>query len=542
MNAKELRDCSEQLFGKRLLLTSLWQSLAVAFYPSRSDFTVQREIGEMYTGDLMTSYPILVQRDLANTLGSMLRPTAKAWFHMRTDDVNVDHDIEARRWLEWGESVMRRAMYDPTAQFTRATKEGDHDYSAFGQCAISIEMNLSINSLLFRCWHLRDMAWSENRYGAIGQIFRKWTPNARTVVQMFPSTVDEKTRRLAQKEPFAEVNCLHMVVESDMYDKKVNTPYTSIYYDCDNDKVLEAVGVIDTVYVIPRWQTVSGSQYAFSPATLTALPEANLLQAMTATLLEAGEKMTNPPMVATQNAIRSDVAIYAGGITWVDDAYDERLGEVLRPLVQDKSGMPLGMEMQKDCRAILMECFYLNKFSMPDRGSAEMTAFEVGQRVQDYIRQALPLFEPMEADYNGQMCKMIFKRLKSHGAYGDPRNMPRSLREADVDFSFVSPLHDAIDSEKTHKFAEMSAIIAQAMSLDETAKDAVDVTVALSDALLATVPAKWQRTPNEIADVQRKRKEAQAAQAMLASMEQASTIAKNTGDAAKSFASAQAPV
>jgi hypothetical protein len=45
---------------------------------------------------------------------------------------------------------------------------------------------------------------------------------------------------------------------------------------------------------------------------------------MTLTLLEAGEKFTNPPMIAVQEAIRSDVAIYAGGITWVDKDYDER--------------------------------------------------------------------------------------------------------------------------------------------------------------------------------------------------------------------------
>jgi hypothetical protein len=51
------------------------------------------------------------------------------------------------------------------------------------------------------------------------------------------------------------------------------------------------------IYVIPRWQTVSGSQYAYSPATVAALPDARLIQAMTLTFFEAGEKATNPPMV-----------------------------------------------------------------------------------------------------------------------------------------------------------------------------------------------------------------------------------------------------
>ena len=49
---------------------------------------------------------------------------------------------------------------------------------------------------------------------------------------------------------------------------------------------------------------------------MAALPDARLLQAMTYTLLEAGEKTTNPPMVVTKGAVRSDVSIFAGGLTW----------------------------------------------------------------------------------------------------------------------------------------------------------------------------------------------------------------------------------
>ncbi|MTV47254.1 portal protein, partial [Streptococcus pneumoniae] len=81
-----------------------------------------------------------------------------------------------------------------------------------------------------------------------------------------------------------------------------------------------------------------GSQYAHSPAVVAALPDARLLQQITAVILEAGEKAITPPMVGVQEAIRGDVAVYAGGITWVDAEYDERLGEVLRPMTSDKSG------------------------------------------------------------------------------------------------------------------------------------------------------------------------------------------------------------
>jgi hypothetical protein len=85
---------------------------------------------------------------------------------------------------------------------------------------------------------------------------------------------------------------------------------------------MEEVSQWNREYSIERWQTVSGSQYAYSPATIVALPDARLLQAMTYTLLHAGEKIVDPPLIATEDVVRSDVALYAGGITWIDRDYE----------------------------------------------------------------------------------------------------------------------------------------------------------------------------------------------------------------------------
>ena len=62
-----------------------------------------------------------------------------------------------------------------------------------------------------------------------------------------------------------------MVVPSDMWDgPRVRQPYMSIWYDSTNDFVMEATPIWTGFYVIPRWQTVSGSRYSYSPATVAA--------------------------------------------------------------------------------------------------------------------------------------------------------------------------------------------------------------------------------------------------------------------------------
>jgi hypothetical protein len=290
MNAKQLCEQGDQLFGKRTQLMTLWQEIADNFYPERADFTVSRTLGEEFAADLMTSYPVIVRRDLGNNFTSMLRPTAKTWFHPRTLDDRVDKDLEARRWLEFAEGVQWRAMYDPTTKFTRATKEGDHDFASFGQCVISVQLNRAANGLLYRCWHLRDVAWNEDEEGQICEVYRKWKPQLRNLVALFGNKVNKKLFDRLDKEPFREIDCRHMVVKSNLYDGDFKTPYVSVFYDAECGDVLEATGINNRMYVIPRWQTVSGSQYAYSPAVVAGLADARLIQAMTGTLLEAGEK------------------------------------------------------------------------------------------------------------------------------------------------------------------------------------------------------------------------------------------------------------
>jgi hypothetical protein len=533
MDAKRLRELADELYTKKAPLNSLHQEIADNFYPERADFTINRSVGTDFAANMMTSYPLLCRRDLGNQFGTMLRPTAKPWFHTNIR-YSKNQDNETKACLEWFAETQRRAMYDPPSLFTKATKEGDHDFAAFGQCAISVELNRHANGLLYRCWHLRDMCWKENADGQIGTIFRKWKATALELSQIFRGKLHRKVNELVDKKPFDEVNILHMIVEADMYDEDAKgRPYFCIWYDCDNEHLIEAVPMWNKYYVIPRWQTVSNSQYSYSPATVAALPDSRLIQAMTFTLLEAGEKATSPPMIATQEAVRSDVAVYAGGITWVDPEYDERLGEALRPIAQDFRGFSYGVAMNQNAQQMIHKAFFLDALVMPQRGP-EMTAYEVGQRVQEYIRNALPIFEPMEMEYNAALCDLSFDILWRNGAFGDPRSWPKALRGAEIEFHFESPLHDAIEQQKGQKFQEAQGLIGIAVSLDPSCSAVPKAEVALRDALTGIgVPSTWLNTEQYVQDAKAAQAQQAQQQATLAALEQGSNVVKNLGQGQK---------
>ena len=565
MNAKELNEQSSMLFGKRSSLLSLWQEQANNFYPERADFTYQRSLGTDFAADLMSSYPVVVRRELADQLTTMLRPTAKPWFHTGLVDVRRE-DNDAKRWMQWADSTMRRAMYDRKTMFTRATKEGDGDFACFGQTVISIRLNKFANALLYRCHHLRDCVWMEDDEGKIVFVSRKWKPGARDLYRMFGDKCHAEVQAAAttKNTPFEEVECVHMVVSSDMYTGPIDTyerdavtgdskpsrrdiaqgerekyPYVHVTYDSGHESILEAKCSHNKEYIVPRWQTVSGSQYAFSPATVAGLPEARLIQAMAYTLLEAGEKVTNPPMIATVDVVRSDMAIYAGGTTWVDRDYDERMGDALKPMNIDAKGMPLGLEMLQDSRQMLSQCFYLNKLTLPVR-RPEMTAYEVGQYVAQYIRDAMPIFEPMEQSYNGDLCETTFDVLRRGGAFGNPMDMPPSLQGAELQFRFESPLHDAIEQQKGQKFIEMKQYIAQAVEMDQSVAAMPDWKTALRDVLNGNqTPAIWVNSEVTVQQIEDQQKAAAQAAQTMAAMQQGSEVAANLAGAQKDMAGAQ---
>ena len=536
MKPQKLIERGGLLFSERKAITTLWQEIAENFYPQRADFTMTRYVGEEFANHLYSSYPLLVHRDLSSAFAAMLRPRRKDWFAISVHEPD-ELRREEKEWLQWATKRMKFAMYDRKAQFVRATAEGDSDFAAFGQCCVSREIvwNAPRPHLLYRCWHLRDVAWAEKSDSSIGEIYVKWKPSIKQLKEM-GMKLHEQVENKAPNDDLQKIECMRLVVTTDIYRGQEGAgegyPWMLVYLDVVNNHIMLEHGVNSPGFTLPRWQTVSGSQYAYSPSTVAGLPDARLLQAMTLTLLEAGEISVRPPMIATQDAIRSDIQLYSGGITWADVEYDERKGDVLRPLNQDRRGLPMGYEVHDRQQAMLAEAFYINKLTLPPP-EGDMTAFEVGQRVEEYVRAALPLFEPMEHEYNGQLCEDTFDALLRAGVFGSVQDIPRGLQGRDVHFLFVSPLHEAIERKQASVFVESSELLQMASQMDQSAVANLDVGSQLRAALEGIgVEQKHLRSEDQVEQIVAEAEQQQQIQ-------QAAEIAKSGGAGAKDLALAQ---
>ena len=516
MNPTELKKFAAERFGKHQRLLNLWQTIAEHFYPERADFTHTHTPGEELGVGLASSTPILMRRDLGNSFSSMLRDGK--FFEIGVDG-NSDHI--GKSWLEFATDRQFKLMNHRVANFRRATKEGDHDYAAFGNAVISVEPNKFANGILYRNWHLRDCAWWDGDEAQVEGLVRRWTPKIYEAVSYFGldalhPDIQEKYKK---GKSFDDMDIRHFDITSEMYGNEEFKKFkrVSVFLDVVNEVIIKATGKRTKTYVVPRFQTIAGSPYAYSLATVVGLPEARTLQAMTHTLLEAGERIARPPLIATEKAIRGDANLFSDGITYISEEHDYRLrGPAIEPLKMNNGGFPYGLDMKESIVEVLASAFYLDKLSLPDTRN-EMTAYEVQERMKQYRRQNLPLFAPIEHEYNGQLCETTFEILMDMGLLGSHQDIPQSLREKEVIFHFQSPLSQSEEEKKATTFSQVSQLLAEAAQFDESIAMNVDFDTAVRDAIDGVgAPTAWLR---QVEDVQLRKQQMEQQQQMTAAAE-----------------------
>jgi hypothetical protein len=531
-NAKELCKRSDKLFSSRSATESLWQDLADQFYPERAEFTMTRQ-QEGFADHLFSTEPVMMRRDLGNAISAMTRPSGRQWGKPDVDDEKLREDDAVREYLDWMGQVQWRAMYDPKAQFVRATKEADHDLVTFGNAVCSVEANMAAGRLLYRAHHLKDCAWAENGEGAVDLMYRRMKLSARAAKSMFSQAGDvlHKTiHEACEKEPFREFDFIHVMMPAADYQyvskakPKINAPFVSIYLDVANQCIIREMPSFEFRYVVQRWSTLPGCAYAISPATITALPDARMMQTLSRIIMEAGEKSVDPPMKGTEEAVRGDINLYAGGMTWVDREYDERLGPALEPIMLGKDA-GLGVNLFERLQLVINNAFYLNKLSLPQ--SQGKTAYETAQLVEESLRASAPLFEPMETN-NAAILDTTNAILMRVGAFGPVDAMPDALSGRNVTFSFQNPLHDAIERAKVMQYQGMVQLVGMGAQFDPAIVQDVDWREANRDAIQGGgAPAKWLKTKDEADEAA----EQQAQKAQLAELMAAANMG---GQAAES--------
>lgn len=492
---------AEEAFSKKAGLLSFWQTVADNHFPERASFTRELNWGEDVTSQLYSSEPILFRREFGNFIGAALRPKGRDWFGVQLEDVAIRNRKIPRveQKLIQTRDTLRGLMYNRKSGYTRCQTAADHDYATFGNAVGSVEESPTLNGLRFRNWHLRDCAWLENFDGVVDTMFRRFQTTPRNLVTEAKKRkwdLSPKVTERLEKEPNSKIECMHVQMPLLNYDpiKKSKFEWVSLWFDMTNREVMGRREVPEFSYFVDRWVLLDGSQYAISPCVICSLPDSRTLQVMTWSVMEAGEKAVEPPLIATHQAIQGGIDIRAAGVTWIDKAYDERTGEALRAL--ELGGQPqFGEILREGIRNNLNASWFLNKLFMPQ--TYDKTAYEANRLHEEFLRAAQPIMEPAETERNGNHLEITMNIARRLGLLGGPKDMPEELRGRDVEFIYDNPLEDARKQAATFAYkaaAEINVIAAQ--TKPEVLAN-FNHPQAYRDAIAGVAPPNWLVDPED---------------------------------------------
>lgn len=509
----------DQLFIKRDAYNSLFQAQAEIFYPERADFFGDRGEGDERYDGIFTSVPQRMRRDMANNLGAMLRPRGKEWFKAVARPDSLMEDKAAKTWLERATKTQRNIVYSPKANFTRAMSESDNDYVCFGNAIVRHTYNHEGSGLLFSCAHLKDCAWAENHEGAVDEIHEKMEMTLRQAAMLFgKDNLPKEWREALEKHPEREVKVHRCVAPLEEYEyEKDERPrrdakFMSIYLACEVDEKDAGLGegyFNWFPYLVRRWMTVSGEPYGRSPCAGVALADARTLNVAQQALLKSVEWRVDPPKVAAHDAVVGEINLRAGAVTYYDAS---ALGDTNRKVIESlETGDPrFGVELADRLAIEHGRVFFQNLLKLPDK---QMTAYEAGKWIEEYVRSAAPVFEPMEAE-NAQLMDAVFERAFAKGAFGDlidgvPDGMPEVLQGAEVDFEFETPLSQAYRELKVQK---ATALVVDMTAQAQVAPDSMDNVDwdAVTRGRMEDLPVDWLRDAKLVEKMRASRAQAQA--------------------------------
>lgn len=451
--ARKIIEVKGQLKTERNALDSLFEEIAEVLAPERVGFVSGTPTSNQRSSNVFDTTPMIAKRGLVNALGAMLRPKSSAagkWFDIVPEDQKLLEKREIKDWVDFAEERLWRALYNPTAHFIQATGECDDDLVTFGTSVGYTGVRPDQSGLMFRSFHLGCCYIEVDAMGSPVGIYVCERLTAKQAVSKWgEDNLGEKTKealRSGQQRVAEKFDFIWWVGERHERDHRVknnkNMPFASIVVDVGSEHIVTEEGYEEFPFFIPRWDTRSGEVYGRGPGVL-ALPDVLTLNSMGKTMLRGLHRAVDPSWLFPSDSMVTAPALKPGGVSYYDAKAIKNIG-LGNPFIQMESrgNIPWGLNAQTALRESILAMFYRNILNLPV-DAPQMTATEVIQRREEFVREIGAVFGRLESDYTGPMVERAFNILMRKGAFGPVEQIPEELQGANISFRFASPVEKA---------------------------------------------------------------------------------------------------
>ena len=457
---KSLISRFEHVKGRRDNWDTHFQELADYMLPRKADIVRKRSRGEKRMELIFDGTALQAVDLLSASLHGMLTSGATPWFHLDMKSATVGRDDDVQEWLEDTSQRMIRAFNQ--SNFETEVHEMYVDLVVFGTGCMFVEMDEG--NLRFSTRHISEFYVTENQYGVVDTVFRKYKIPARQAVQRFGiENVGEYITRVHEKKPDEEVDILHVVLPRAERDTRKrdnkNMAYASYYIDMESKKMMSESGFEEMPYIVPRFLKATGEVMGRSPA-MVALPDVKMLNLMSKTIIQAAQKQIDPPLLVPDDGFILPVRTQPGGLNF----YRAGTRDQITPL-QSGANIPIGLSMEDQRRMAIRSAFYVDQ--LLSGSTPNMTATEVIQRQEERMRVIGPVLGRLMNEMLRPMIDRVFALMLRENMLATP---PEVIQGVDVDIEYVSPLARAQKSSSlnsTIKALEVLMPLAQSLPVSD---------------------------------------------------------------------------
>ena len=516
--AQQLKSNLSRLMEKRSTWESHWQECADYMQPRKAEITKERARGDKRNIQIFDATAIHALELLAASLQGMLTSSANRWFAMRYKEALLNESDEAKEWLEDATDKMYLAF--GRSNFQQEIFETYHDLITFGTSCLMIEEDEN-DIVRFSSRHIKEFYVEENKKGIVETVYRRFKMPVASAIDKFGlENFSRDTANLFKKEPFEELELVHVVRPRSIYDEnkldKKNMPYQSVYFEYGSGHIINIGGFKEMPYVVPRYLKSSTEIYGRSPA-MNALPDVKVLNKMVETALKAAAKQVEPPLLVPDDSMLSPIRMSAGSLNYYRSGSRDRI----EPLnIGQQTSVTLNQENQR--REAIAKTFHIDQLLVT--ANRTMTATEVLQRNEEKMRILGPVLGRLQSELLQPLILRVFNIMLRNKLF---KQAPEILANQEIDIEYVSPMALAQKGQELQSLMRGLELFGQIGQIAPV-QDYIDENGLIKQIIRITgLPARMIKSDKQVAAIRDQRAAAQQQQMEMMQAMQEAKVAKD---------------
>lgn len=511
--------------SKRDNWDTLWQEIAERVAPQMADFTTKQTPGAKRTEYMYDATAALAAYKAVAATSAFVWPSNQRYQKLTTSDPALNKVQRVKVYLDEVTDVLFRARYSPRAAFESQMGSAGLQHFVFGTGLLFIDDDIRKHAISYRAMHLGQCYLSEGMEGRVDTVYRCWPWTLRQIEQRWPGKLPDKLRERLRTHPDDEVDVAQAVFPRSDYDPGrvgyLAMPWASVYWLPSEKHLLQEGGFESWPFAVLRYATSPGEVYGRSPAWL-ALSNIKVLNAQKKTILQAAQKVVDPPLLAYDDGVMAPFNQTPGAMNYGGLSADGT--QLVKPLITN-ADVRIGMDMMDKEREIIASAFLMDVFRVLVE-NPQMTATQTLELLNERAIHMAPVAGRIESEGLGPMTERELDILTRAGQLPE---MPPELIEAQGEYQieYTSPMRKAMRASEAIAIARTMEQVAPMAQVDPTVLDVFDMHEAAREiAEIQGVPAKMIRDADAMAALSEQRaSEAEAAQLLEAAPVVADTAA-----------------